>query len=108
MKESIEHDVAVLRLHVRSSAGAGATTTAVFEVLRGAGQSVKITEVPTSALGLPDLVQSTSDVVEKSLTVPEDLRRTLVAALNQATAAPDPVCLLDLPAPHGYLHLIPW
>jgi hypothetical protein len=108
MTQSIDHDVPVLRVHVRSSETPGAGATAVFEVLHGSHPPVTIAELATSQLGLPDLIQSTHDVVEDRLQIPETLQRMLVGTLNQATADPDPVCLLDLPAPHGYLHLFPW
>src|SRR6185312_11926122 len=108
MKSSVDYGVPVLRVHVRSSGSPTEAATAVFEVLGPTHEAVKLAELPTSELGLPDVIQRTPDVVEERLEIPGYLRRTLANALNQAAASAAPVCLLDLPAPHGYLHLIPW
>lgn len=113
MAEGVEHEVPVLRIYVQSAMARtedqeDVWPDAVFEVVRGSREPLRVATEPTVGLGLNDVIRSADDAAEEEFQIPDDLRTKLVAALGQVTTPNDPVYLLDLPAPHGYLHLVPW
>ncbi|MBB3753737.1 hypothetical protein FHT44_006259 [Mycolicibacterium sp. BK634] len=108
MADVIEANVPVLRIQVQSAPDSSAATLAAFEVLRGSDAPTKIAAEPTTRLGLPDVITSRRDITEDELQIPDELLRQILSALREVATFKDPVYLLDLPAPRGYLHLVPW
>ncbi|WP_433202257.1 hypothetical protein ACQP00_32015 [Dactylosporangium sp. CS-047395] len=78
---------------------------AAFELHPTDGMVVPIGSVPVRQLGLPDVIRSARDVRESGFTLPARMRDLLAQWLVDHRRAP---LWLDLSAPRGYLHLVPW
>lgn len=108
-----DNDLPTLRVRLRAQSPAkGASTAsepvAAFQVLRGRDPVAWAQTVPTRRLGLADRIRSARDVQEDDFAIPADVAAAARDALSRLTGPDDPACWLELAAPRGYLHFVPW
>lgn len=107
-----EHGLPTLRILLargKGSARPGGEQT-VLQAVVGAGEARAIYRCGTDELGLPDRVDSTLSVSEERFRLPPGAAGSIAAAVADmdASGAGRDALWLELPAPRGYLHLVPW
>jgi hypothetical protein len=103
-------ELVVLRIHLdRRGATPGGRTdpkdpsasAAVFELVRGGNTPVRVTAVPVAALGIGQGVRG--DQRAHEFRMPPEVVPALADQIGSVNAL-----WLEIPAPHGYLRLVPW
>jgi hypothetical protein len=106
-----EHGLPTLRILLARGAGPDGLTTeqAVLEAVVGGGVPREIFRCDTGELGLPDRAEATQ-VPDQDFRLPGALAAAVAAAVAEmdTTGAGRGALWLELPAPHGDLHLVPW
>jgi hypothetical protein len=100
-----EFDLPTLR--IRIAPDVRREITAAFEVLRGKGIATTVATVPTRSIGLSDRIRSARDISESRFALDSGVVSRIAAALHDL-ATDVPAYWLELPAPRGYLQLVPW
>src|SRR5215204_4058230 len=106
----IEHGLPTLRILLARGAGPDglAEEHAVFEAVVGGDEPREIFRCDTGELGLPD--RAGAPVSERDFRLPGTLAGIVAAVVAEmdATGAGPSALWLEMPAPHGDLHLVPW
>ncbi len=100
-----DYDLPTLRVQI--APGETAEIFAMFDVFLRPEQTMTVATVPTRALGLSDRIRSAEDVSESRFALAGDVVERISSALHNL-ATDVPAYWLELPAPRGYLQLVPW
>ncbi len=113
MRIRSEHGLPTLRVvfdRSVSSESGRPHPAAVLESVVGSDEPKEICRISTADLGLPDRVDAAHSLTESQFRMPRDARRAVAAAVAglDAGGARRDALWLEVPAPRGYLHLLPW